>query len=111
MLVNPNTPTGRQLPTPTLETLLASMPTTTRAWVDETYIEFAGGESLERFAARSTNVVVCKSMSKAYALSGVRAAYLCGPADMMRELRMLCPPWSVSLPGQIAACEALRATG
>jgi histidinol-phosphate/aromatic aminotransferase/cobyric acid decarboxylase-like protein len=48
-------------------------------------------------------------MSKAYALSGARAAYLCGPAGMMDELRPLCPPWSVSLPGQIAACEALYA--
>ena len=27
----------------------------------------------------------------------------------MRELRGSCPPWSVSLPGQMAACEALRA--
>ena len=28
---------------------------------------------------------------------------------MMNELEPLCPPWSVSLPGQIAACEALKA--
>ena len=48
-------------------------------------------------------------MSKVYALSGVRAAYLCGPILMIDELRRLCPPWSVSLPGQIAACEALKA--
>jgi histidinol-phosphate/aromatic aminotransferase/cobyric acid decarboxylase-like protein len=47
-------------------------------------------------------------MSKVYALSGVRAAYLCGPAQMVGQLRPLCPPWSVSLPSQIAACEALR---
>src|SRR5262249_1686705 len=66
-------------------------------------------ESLEPFAAASSNVIVCKSMSKAYALSGVRAAYLCGPAAMIRELQTVCPPWSVSLPGQIAACEALKA--
>ena len=43
-------------------------------------------------------------MSKVYALSGARAAYLCGPPDMIDELRPLRPPWSVSLPGQIAAC-------
>jgi histidinol-phosphate/aromatic aminotransferase/cobyric acid decarboxylase-like protein len=47
-------------------------------------------------------------MSKMYALSGVRAAYLCGPSPLIDELRPVCPPWSVSLPGQIAACEALR---
>ncbi|MDP9203546.1 MAG: aminotransferase class I/II-fold pyridoxal phosphate-dependent enzyme, partial [Gemmatimonadota bacterium] len=74
-------------------------------------VEYAGNSrSLERFAAASKNVVICKSMSKVYALSGARCAYLCGPAHMMDELRAISPPWSVSLPGQIAACEALRST-
>ena len=110
VLVNPNSPTGRYMPGGTLESLLSAAPSRTRIWVDETYVDFAEGVSLERYAAASTRVVVCKSMSKAYALSGVRAAYLCGPQALMSELRVWCPPWSVSLPGQIAACEALRAT-
>jgi histidinol-phosphate/aromatic aminotransferase/cobyric acid decarboxylase-like protein len=38
----------------------------------------------------------------------VRCAYLCGPSDFIDELRLISPPWSVGLPGQIAACEALR---
>jgi histidinol-phosphate/aromatic aminotransferase/cobyric acid decarboxylase-like protein len=46
-------------------------------------------------------------MSKAYALSGARAAYLCGPPELIDAARRWCPPWAVSLPGQIAACEAL----
>jgi histidinol-phosphate/aromatic aminotransferase/cobyric acid decarboxylase-like protein len=110
ILVNPNNPTGRHLSARTLVELLSSAPPKTRVWVDETYVDYAGTESLERYAAASSNVVVCKSMSKAYALSGVRAAYLCGPASMIQDLRVSCPPWSVSLPGQIAACEALRAS-
>ena len=110
VLVNPNSPTGRYVPGDVLESLLSAAPSRTRIWIDETYVDFADGRSLERYAAASTSVVVCKSMSKAYALSGVRAAYLCGPKALMSELRVWCPPWSVSLPGQIAACEALRAT-
>jgi histidinol-phosphate/aromatic aminotransferase/cobyric acid decarboxylase-like protein len=109
ILVNPNNPTGRHVPARTLVEVLSSAPPDTRVWVDETYVDYAGDESLERYAAASPNVVVCKSMSKAYALSGVRAAYLCGPAPMIQDLRLSCPPWSVSLPGQMAACEALRA--
>jgi histidinol-phosphate/aromatic aminotransferase/cobyric acid decarboxylase-like protein len=78
-------------------------------WVDETYIDFAGpGVSVEQFAAASENVVVCKSMSKAYALSGLRAAYLCGPQEIIAELRRISPPWAVSLPAQIAAVQALK---
>jgi histidinol-phosphate/aromatic aminotransferase/cobyric acid decarboxylase-like protein/N-acyl-L-homoserine lactone synthetase len=110
VLVNPNSPTGRHTPRQHLESMLFEA-TGTRWWIDETYVDYAGpDESLETRAAASTNVVICKSMSKAYALSGARAAYLCGPAGMMDELRPFCPPWSVSLPGQIAACEALNAT-
>ena len=65
-------------------------------------------ESLERFASASENVVVCKSMSKVYALSGARAAYLCGPRAWIQDLRSITPPWVVGLPSQIAGVLALR---
>jgi histidinol-phosphate/aromatic aminotransferase/cobyric acid decarboxylase-like protein len=110
VLVNPNSPTGRHIAREKLERILSSAPDATRWWIDETYVEYAGpDQSLETYASRSSNVVICKSMSKMYALSGVRAAYLCGPAALIDELRPCCPPWSVSLPGQMAACEALKA--
>jgi histidinol-phosphate/aromatic aminotransferase/cobyric acid decarboxylase-like protein len=110
VLVNPNSPTGRHVPRQTLEPVLSGAPAPTRWWIDETYVEYVGpAQSLEGYAAGSTNVVICKSMSKVYALSGVRAAYLCGPRNLMDEIRSRCPPWSVSLPGQMAACEALKA--
>lgn len=111
VLVNPNSPTGQHLSARVLEDVLRAAPDSTRFWVDETYVEYAGeGQSLERFAAASSNVVVCKSMSKVYALSGVRCGYLCGPRHLIEELRTISPPWAVSLPGQIAACAALRST-
>jgi histidinol-phosphate/aromatic aminotransferase/cobyric acid decarboxylase-like protein len=109
VLVNPNSPTGQHVPRVELETVLRSVPQGTRVWVDETYIEYAGrNESLEGFAATSANVVVCKSMSKVYALSGARAAYLCGPAAVMENLRAINPPWAVSLLAQVAAVAALQ---
>ena len=37
-------------------------------------------------------------MSKVYALSGARAAYLCAGAHQLEELRAITPPWVVSLP-------------
>lgn len=108
-LVNPNSPTGQHVPRAEMEKLLRTIPLSTRVWIDETYVEFAGAaESLERFAATSANVVVCKSMSKVYALSGVRAAYLCGPATIIAELRGITPPWAVGLPAQVAAVAALQ---
>jgi histidinol-phosphate/aromatic aminotransferase/cobyric acid decarboxylase-like protein/GNAT superfamily N-acetyltransferase len=108
ILVNPNSPTGRYVGAPRLQQLLAEAPTATRFWVDETYIEYVGSEeSLERFAASTPNVVVCKSMSKVYALSGARVAYLCGPRELVFDLRRMSPPWAVGLLGQVAGVEAL----
>jgi histidinol-phosphate/aromatic aminotransferase/cobyric acid decarboxylase-like protein len=109
ILVNPNSPTGRHVPRERLEEVLKRAPSRTLIWVDETYVEYAGPEqSLEQFAARSENVVVCKSMSKVYALSGVRAAYLCASPHLIEGLRSITPPWAVSLPAQVAAVKALQ---
>jgi histidinol-phosphate/aromatic aminotransferase/cobyric acid decarboxylase-like protein/GNAT superfamily N-acetyltransferase len=108
VIVNPNSPTGQYVPRPALESVLRNVAVSTRVWIDETYIEYAGSEhSLESFAASSHNTVVCKSMSKVYALSGVRAAYACGPPRIATRLREISPPWAVSLPAQLAAVRAL----
>ena len=47
-------------------------------------------------------------MSKVYALSGLRAAYLCASPFQLEKLRSISPPWAVSLPSQIAALVALK---
>jgi histidinol-phosphate/aromatic aminotransferase/cobyric acid decarboxylase-like protein/GNAT superfamily N-acetyltransferase len=109
VLVNPNSPTGRHVDRLALQRVLSRVPAQTRVWVDETYVEYAGsGQSLETFAAESDNVIVCKSMSKVYALSGARAAYLCAAPHQLEQLRAITPPWVVSLPAQVAAVNALR---
>jgi histidinol-phosphate/aromatic aminotransferase/cobyric acid decarboxylase-like protein len=108
VLVNPNSPTGRHLSRDALAEALRAAPAGTRVWVDETYVEYAGpGQSLEGLAARGRSVVMCKSMSKVYALSGARVGYLCGPAEWLEELRPLTPPYAVGLPAQVAAVAAL----
>jgi len=112
VLVNPNSPTGQHIPRRQLEPLLRRVPAKTRVWVDETYVDYVGSDqSLETFAARSENVVVCKSMSKVYALSGARVAYLCAGAHQLEALRAVTPPWVVSLPAQVAAVKALESPG
>ncbi len=109
VVVNPNNPTGRHVPRRALEAALRQAPTHTRVWVDEAYIDYVGpNESIERFAAATANVVACKSLSKAYALSGLRAAYLCGSPAVVDAVRAVTPPWVVSLPAQVAAVGALQ---
>jgi histidinol-phosphate/aromatic aminotransferase/cobyric acid decarboxylase-like protein len=92
-----------------LERVLRGVPAKTRVWIDEAYLEYVGpDQSLEQFAAGSESVLVCKSMSKVYALSGMRAAYLCGPMHQLADLIPWTPPWAVSLVAQVAAVKALE---
>jgi histidinol-phosphate/aromatic aminotransferase/cobyric acid decarboxylase-like protein len=109
VLVNPNSPTGGHVRRDELEAFLREVPATTLVWIDETYVDYVGREqSLEQFAVTRENVVICKSMSKVYALSGARCAYLCASPHLLETLRSITPPWAVSLPGQVAAVAALR---
>ncbi len=109
VLVNPNNPTGRHIRRTELENVLRRVPAETRVWLDEAYIDYVGAtESLEHFAAASENIVVCKSMSKVYALSGMRVAYLCASPHQLTDLASLTPPWVVGLPAQVAAVRALQ---
>ena len=112
IFVNPNSPTGvycdsmldivkqiGQSATPSSKCKMI--------WIDETYINYVPtATSLEPSTSSVPELIVCKSMSKCYALSGLRVAYAVG--QQMVKLRKFIPPWAVSLPGQLAAVAALR---
>ena len=72
-LCAPNNPTGAPLP----EGLLSDLLERTRALVvlDEAYVDFSSEPSRVREAARSSRLVVVRTMSKAYGLAGVRVGW------------------------------------
>lgn len=108
-LVNPNSPTGKMIPKAEFEPVVKELAKSAIVWVDETYIEYCGSqESLEQLAAETENVIVCKSMSKVYALSGLGVAYLVGHPNLIRRLRSFQAPWSVGTLAQFSAIAALK---
>ncbi|MEV6756825.1 histidinol-phosphate transaminase [Streptomyces sp. NPDC051214] len=112
VVVNPNNPTGRHASAAELRTLIAAAPAATRWWIDEAYLGYVDlAESLAPLAAVDPRVVVCTSLSKMYALSGMRAAFLVAEPATAALLRRWTPPWAVSLPAQLAAVAALRDPG
>jgi histidinol-phosphate/aromatic aminotransferase/cobyric acid decarboxylase-like protein len=112
VVVNPNNPTGRHAPATALRAVIAGSPKTTRWWIDEAYLGYVDlDQSLADLAATDTRVVVCTSLSKMFALSGMRAAYLVAEPAVAAELRRWTPPWPVSLPAQLAAVAALGHPG
>jgi histidinol-phosphate/aromatic aminotransferase/cobyric acid decarboxylase-like protein len=108
VIVNPNNPTGQYWPRAEILEFVRRLPDTF-CLVDEAYIDYvAPSESLERDVERFKNLVIIKSMSKAYALSGLRVAYLAASSDIIRYLERRLPPWASGLAAQVAAIEALR---
>jgi len=114
ILVNPNSPTGVycEAMDDMVSRIAHSRNPNSKCkmiWVDETYINYLpDAVSLEPLCASLPELLVCKSMSKCYALSGLRVAY--AVSQNMPTLRRYIPPWAVSLPGQLAAVAALRNT-
>lgn len=112
IFVNPNSPTGVYCDSmlDIVEQIGRSATPSSKCkmiWVDETYINYVPtATSLEPSTASIPELIVCKSMSKCYALSGLRVAYAVG--QQMVKLKKFIPPWPVSLPGQLAAVAALR---
>ena len=108
VIVNPNSPTGRSWDKKNILRLIKSYKSTIFV-VDETYIEYALNEkSLEQDTIKHSNLVIIKSMSKAYALSGARIGYIVAHPDILEKVLPFIPPWSVSLIGQISGVEALK---
>ncbi|MBE7557891.1 histidinol-phosphate aminotransferase family protein [bacterium] len=108
VLVNPNNPTGAFVPSEFIEAVLSMLDPRTLLLVDETYVDYVSpSPSVERKVAGRDNLLVLKSMSKYYALSGARVAYLAAPSRIIGRLSTISPPWAVGLPSQVAAVAAL----
>jgi len=109
ILVNPNNPTGQALLKPEILRLKEAMPKQAALWIDEAYVDYGGPVcSVETEACQIEGLFVLKSLSKAYALSGVRAAYFVSRPEAAREIAKTTPPWIVGTSAQAAAAAAVR---
>jgi histidinol-phosphate aminotransferase len=100
-LANPNSPSGTTLDT---ETLLAraSCPVV----VDEAYGDFADYNALQ--LARSGRVIVTRSLSKSYALAGMRFGFAVTTPELARELNKVKDSYNCDVLSLVAATAALE---
>lgn len=83
-LPNPNSPSGTLIPPGAIEALAERLPCP--LVVDEAYGEFARENCVE-LVRRCPNVIVTRSLSKAYALAGLRFGYAIAQPRLIAELR------------------------
>jgi threonine-phosphate decarboxylase len=101
VLTNPNSPTGALLRREQVDELIrVCRRTRTRLIVDETFIDWVEEESVKRLAARDANVIVLRSLTKFFALPGLRVGYAVASPGVIRRLRSCIEPWSVNIVAQ-----------
>jgi threonine-phosphate decarboxylase len=106
---NPNNPTGQLVDRETLAHLV-DLASQWGLWilVDESFIDFCGDQSVLPFVSRYPRLLVLRSLTKFYALPGLRIGYLVGAKAVVEAIRAQQPPWSVNALAQVAAVASLK---
>lgn len=93
-LVSPNNPTGAAIPTETLLSLARRSPNTL-VMVDFAYVEMADEDPTVSLL-ELPNVLVFRTLSKAWGLAGLRVGYVLGESRLIAILRAAGPPYAVT---------------
>ncbi len=108
LLPSPNNPTGTALPLDTVAAVCEAAPGV--VVIDEAYGEFRreGTPSALELLAKTPNLVVSRTMSKAFALAGARLGYLAASEEICDAIRVVRLPYHLSAVTQAVATAALR---
>ncbi len=104
-LTNPNAPLGYAFSLSQMEQLAQQY--AGLLVVDEAYADFAGANAVS-LAKRYANIVVTRTLSKAYALAGMRVGYALCPPAVAEVLHRVRDSYNLDRLAQVAAVAALR---
>ena len=105
-LCAPNNPTGSPVEPAEVRRIAAALPDTIVV-ADEAYIEFAGAPSLAAECGAIENLVVLRTLSKAYGLAGARIGCAIGSPELIALIARVSPPYPLPVPSIAAALDAL----
>ncbi|MEV5984156.1 histidinol-phosphate transaminase [Streptomyces sp. NPDC052051] len=111
-LTTPNNPTGNALPAETVLALYdaAQAAKPSMVIVDEAYVEFSHGDSLLPLLEGRPNLVVSRTMSKAFGAAGLRLGYLAAHPAVVAAVQLVRLPYHLSAVTQATALAALEHT-
>ena len=105
-LCNPNNPTGIYLDMDAMQQIArAAAPGV--LLIDEAYLPFVEEPCDSTNLLKLDNVALLRSMTKDYALAGLRLGYAMAPAEVINKLKLCQPCWSVNIAAQVAGVAAL----
>ena len=112
VLGNPNNPTGELIDRVELEAILArALVTQTDVLVDESFLDFLphdGNYRVMDLVEKYPNLLVLRSMTKFFAIPGLRLGFGAAHKRLMEKLEMGRDPWNVNLLAQMAGVAALK---
>ena len=108
-LCNPNNPTGQYLTRREIEQVLSATGESL-VILDEAYVAFTENAwSSMDLLKEHDNLIILRSMTKDYALAGLRLGYAIASEPIIRTLKRIKPPWNVNTVAQQAGILALKA--
>lgn len=109
-ICTPNNPTGNVIDLAVIEKIAQNMPNSIIA-VDEAYLEFADAPSAVPLLAKYPNLVVMKTLSKAYAFAGVRVGTLLASPELIKLASKVIAPYPIPVPCVNLIVQALSPFG
>lgn len=110
-LCSPNNPTGDLVGRDGLIDLLETADSRALIVVDEAYIEFCPEASVVDLLARYPNLIVTRTLSKAFALAGIRCGFTLASAEIISLLAKVIAPYPIPDPVAQIAEQALSKDG
>jgi histidinol-phosphate aminotransferase len=110
-LCSPGNPTGNLLSQQDIQAALALFADSAIVVVDEAYIEFSPEQSVSSWLKDYPHLVILRTLSKAFALAGLRCGFTLANEDIITMLSKVIAPYPISAPVAEIASEALEKTG
>ena len=110
-IANPDNPIGTFVSEKKLRAFLEAVPKNIVVVVDEAYYEFARIEKSYpdslKWISSFPNLIVTRTFSKAYGLTGLRVGYAVASAELVKDLNKVREPFNVNSVAQVGATAAL----
>ena len=105
IICNPNNPTGTTIKRDDVRRIVKS--TDNVVIVDEAYMEFSN-ESVVDEIENYDNLIVVKTMSKAFSMAGIRTGYLIANEELVKTIEKVRPPYNLNSISALLATKALK---
>ena len=110
-LCSPNNPTGSLLDSHDIREILQGTDNKALVVLDEAYVEFKPESSLVCLLAEYPNLVILRTLSKAFGLAGLRCGFLLAAPDIIKVLQKVSAPYPIPVPVVDIASSALSQNG